>query len=462
GDHAVGQRAGVVDQYLVVAIGIAVAAELVFLEVAEPARTRSRIRTEHTDIHLVFEGALGIHRNRQRSRGEHAIDGLYLGKDQGHRILDFLLAGGLVVLAAADLGHALEQGGLIGFAGILADIDGIGGNLVNQLGLRTAGALRVVHGGSDAVGVHEARPLVGDLRAAAGDRSGDGADRGRIGNPGQRCSIRQIGGGSRLIRIAVADEDNEVLGAAIVGGAGRQIGGGGGGGQRIAGQRAGRLFGGIDRAAGVIAKIERSAAGQVGGTETGKAVEIAVGRIQHAVIDDGRCIDLVVVVAVAAEVGDHGVEHAGEGGLVGAAHLAHAEAHVAAVGARRHQQSDIDVVAQGGQDFRKGLKFGFALLGAGRQPALVGRGPVGRIVEHDQHIGLGAGGGFAADIEIDVFRQGGRHHAETDGGSHGNDAVAQGLVNVHGMSSDFMSNDRKNRWSTRSPRCCPCGCRCPG
>ncbi len=113
-------------------------AELVLLEVAEPARAGERVRTEHADVNLVQVGAAHVDRHGQRRRREHAVHGLHFREDLREGRLDLAEVAGGEVFPVAHRRHALEKRGLrrtawlVGRAGIhagravRADVDRVG------------------------------------------------------------------------------------------------------------------------------------------------------------------------------------------------------------------------------------------------------------------------------------------------------------------------------------------------
>ncbi|MNX74843.1 hypothetical protein D3C86_1062970 [compost metagenome] len=349
-------------------LAAAVQPELVLLEVAVPARKGVLVGAEHAHEHLVQVGALGVHAHGQAHRGEHAVDRLDLAEDVVQRLAErgaeFGLAREVVVLAVALLGHALQQraparalalGGLGGLDGV--DLD--------------------AH-----AGLQETRPFVGRvvLRAAGAERDlGGAAAGGAQGLVGELVVVVVV------LRCAVADVDDE--GADAVLGARADIGAGVDAGQGVARERVdGLRCRGAAHVAGVVG-LDLAVAGDGRGAgqvavdlRHGLAGLAAVGLVGHLVqaADHGAVLELGAA-----------VERAHRG-----AHVAAVAVRIALAGLGEHHQADLELV---------GLQ---AFEGAGERVELGGEGlvPVGRVVQHEQHVrGLGDGG-VVAHEEIDVLR----------------------------------------------------------
>ncbi|MNV33132.1 hypothetical protein D3C71_1244920 [compost metagenome] len=346
----------------------AVQPELVLLEVAVPARKRVLVGAEHADEHLVQVGALRVHAHGQAHRGEHAVDRLDLAEDVVQRFAErgaeFGLAGDVVVLALALLGDALHQRGparplaLVGLGGL----DGVD-----------------LHAH---VGLQEARPFIGRVVLRAAGAQGDlgGAAAG-----GAQRLVRQLVVVVVVLRRAVADVDDERAGAVL--GARADVGVGVEAGERVARQRIdGLRCRGAAHVAGVVGLDlavagDRRAAGQV-------AVDLRHGLAGLAAV--GLVADLV-------EASDHGavlvlggcIERADCG-----AHVTTVGVRVALAGLREHHQADLEPgVLQAGE-----------CVGERGDLGREGLVPVGRVVQHEQHVGGLRGDGVVAHEEIDVLR----------------------------------------------------------
>ena len=101
--------------------------------------------------------------------------------------------------------------------------------------------------------------------------------------------------------------------------------------------------------------------------------------------------------------------------LVGRVHLPYMETDIAAIlvraaAGRKHHQAEIDVLVQVGNHGAQRVQLGLSLLDAVR-PALVGRSPIGAVVDDDQNIGV-VRRAVVGCVDIGILGQAGRRGSE--------------------------------------------------
>jgi hypothetical protein len=333
--------------------GTDVQRELVHLEIAEPARCQTAVRTEHAHVDLIQLRATHVHADRKRRRREHAIHALHLGEDLFQGIDDRTQVGTCEVFALALVGHALHQGDLR-LHRIQLDLARIVDRDREHRRRLPIGKHRI-----DVVVGHEPRVFVRPVGLLPRGRQSYGIGPQAATEASEQGFSRVV---LSVVARAVADEDDEVLLAAVA--------------DRAHVRRARRRT-----AEGRVIALDLSGAGK-----RRLAAEVQICLMHRARV---LCVASLVsggsgFCETADEIRQCALVSRGSVGHLTnvIARISAANVRVAAAGLGEHHESDIELVAQSGDHRGQGL-----LLQLVR--GLTGHclGPVRRVIPDDQHVG---------------------------------------------------------------------------